>query len=209
MLLVSGIERLKTKPGFFRWLDRFVIITVLNFSDIYCQMPAPAKKYPETGGHILHGRSGTHRYFTIRVCFFDPCFRVPVLECFFPGSSTSARTDCTVPPIKVGFTPRRAFPIAPSPLAESVLLSSGWLGYPWLPPNFNQMMQGRCDPIPFSFALGACFCHFKMEVRKIQGMAACHTGMRSHGLADRLTRPIFGSKSPERSQGFSERTHCC
>ena len=137
-----------------------------------------------------------------RVYSFNPCFRIPVLECFLPGSSTVQVPVRTVLPIKVGFIPRGAFPIAPRHWPKVCSsCPSGWLGYPWLPSNFNLKMQGRCDPIPFSFALGACFCHFKMEVRKILGMVACHTGMRSHGLADRLTRPIFGSKSPERIPG--------
>lgn len=39
---------------------------------------------------------------------------------------------------------------------------------------------------------------------KSREWVAYHTGMRSHGLTDRLTRPIFGSKSSGRKspRGF-------
>lgn len=111
MLLVSGIERLKTKPGFFRWLDIFVIIAVFSDIILIARCPSQPRSTQKQGRHILRGALRHPQYFTIRVCFFNPCFRVPVLECFLPGSSTSARTYCTSHKSRIH--PEAGFPNCP------------------------------------------------------------------------------------------------
>lgn len=58
---------------------------VCSFQVSYTML-APGKKhrYRKTGGYVLYGCSGMHRYF--RIYFFNPCFQV---QYFLPGTGVS------------------------------------------------------------------------------------------------------------------------